>query len=104
MRPKCEPELRRNHHLVTHRSEPFAYHLFVYERTVNLSRIEECDAQFDRSPHNRNHLLFGSRYWAVAFAHPHAAQADGRDFQVASSKFAFLHRFSFGALLPMRMR
>ena len=41
---EIEPKLRCDHYLVTHRSESFAYNLFIHERTVNLSRIEEGDA------------------------------------------------------------
>jgi hypothetical protein len=37
-------------------------------------------------------LIYG---WAVTKAPSHAAEADGRDFQIAFSKFALLHCFSF---------
>src|SRR5467141_5375113 len=52
-----EPELGRDHHLVTHGSETLAHELFIHERTVNFSGVEESDAAFDRCPNERNHLL-----------------------------------------------
>ena len=78
-----EPELGGDHHLPAEGSEGFTHEFFVGERAVDFSRIEECDAAFDGCPDNRDHLLlvFGR---TVAEAHSHAAEADGRDFQVRS--------------------
>src|SRR5262245_13482103 len=44
---KFEPELGGDHHLLAEGSEGFAYELFVCERSVNFSGVEECDAAFD---------------------------------------------------------
>src|SRR5438874_13236908 len=52
-----EPELGRDHDLLTHRSESLAHELFIHERTVNFRGIEERDAAFDRCPNERNQLL-----------------------------------------------
>src|SRR5437588_10087953 len=40
-----EPELRRDHHLVTHGSESLAHKLFIHERTVDFRGIDDTDAQ-----------------------------------------------------------
>jgi hypothetical protein len=47
------------------------------------------------APLSTGHLLlvFG---WAVRKAHSHAAQSEGRNFQIARSQFALLHNVSFG--------
>src|SRR4029450_10165267 len=75
----------------THWSEGFAHQFFVCEWTVHFSGIEKRDAEFDRVPKKRDHLLLVfSR--TVAKAHSHTAQPDGRDFQgVALSEFVLLH-------------
>src|SRR5260221_11593660 len=52
-----EPELGRDHHLVTHASETLAHERFIHQRTVNFSGDEVSDAAFDRCPNDRNHLL-----------------------------------------------
>jgi hypothetical protein len=39
--------------------------------------------------------FFSVRKRSVRKTHPHAAEADGGDFKIAFSKFAFLHCFSF---------
>ena len=57
-----------------------------------LGGVEERDAAFHGSPEHRGHLLFVFG-WAVRKAHSHAAEAEGRDFQIALSKFSLLHRF-----------
>jgi hypothetical protein len=70
--------------------EGLADEIFVCEWAVNLGRVEERDAAFDGCPEKRGHLLlvFG---WTVGKTHSHAAQPDGRDFQITLSKFALLH-------------
>ena len=85
-------ELRGDHHLAPKRSKGFAYKLFVCVRTIDLGRVEERDAAFDGRADQRDHflLVFGR---AVGKAHSHAAEADGRDFQIAFSQFALLHLF-----------
>src|SRR6185369_8326074 len=42
-----EPELSGDHHLVTKWSQRFAHQFFIYEWTINFSRIEESYAAFD---------------------------------------------------------
>jgi hypothetical protein len=70
---ELESKLRRDHDMVTHRSESFAYKFFVQERTIDLRCIEEGDATLHGSPQDSNHLLPGSRHWPVTSAHSHAA-------------------------------
>jgi hypothetical protein len=57
------------------RGEGFAQELFVGERAVNFSGVEERDAAFDRRPKKRDHLpLVCGR--TVGKAHSHAAEPD----------------------------
>src|SRR5215831_4292234 len=73
------------------------------EWAVHFSSIEECDTAFDGRANQRNALLlvYG---WAVAVAQPHAAEPYSRDFQIAFSKFALLHCFSFELLYAIMSR
>ncbi len=90
VRPDPESELRRDHHLPAEGSEGFAHEFLVLERTIDFRGVEEGDAAFNRRANHRDHrLLFPCR--AVARAHAHAAQPEGRDFQITFSKFALLH-------------
>src|SRR5436309_894896 len=45
-----DPELRGDHHLATNGREGFTHELFVGERAVDFSGVEECDATFYRGP------------------------------------------------------
>ena len=89
-----EPELGGDRHLVTERTQSFAHKLLVRVCPIYFSGIEECNAAFDCRPDQRDsRLLIHS--WAQAKAQSHAAKPNGRHFQIALSKFAFLHDFSF---------
>ena len=90
IRIEVEPEFGGDHHLLAERSEGFAHEFFVGERAVDFGGVEERDAAFDGGAKKSGHLLlvFGR---AVGKAHSHAAEPDGRDFQIAFSKFALLH-------------
>ena len=81
---EVEPELGGDHHLLAEGSEGFAHEFFVGERAVDLGGVEECDAAFHGGPEKSGHLLlvFGR---AVGKAHSHAAEPEGRDFQIALS-------------------
>jgi hypothetical protein len=94
LRVELEAELGRDHNLFAHWRKSFANEFFVRERSVDLGRVEEADAALDGRADERNHLLLVTR-WAVGEAHAHAAEADGRDFQVAVSKRSLLHCVSF---------
>ena len=85
-----EPELGGNHHLVADRRECLAHQPLVRKRAVDLGGVEECHAEVDGRPDHGHHLLLVLGR-SVAEAHSHAAQPDGRDFQIAVSKFALLH-------------
>src|SRR6266542_4499769 len=64
-------------------SPTFAHEFFVRVRPVRLGRVEEGDPALEGRPNERDHLLLvGS--WAIPEAHAHAAESDGRDFQVAA--------------------
>jgi hypothetical protein len=87
---ELEAELGRDHDLLADRRKGFTHELFVRKRPVRLSRVEEGNAALDGRPNEGDHLLLvGS--WAIPKAHAHAAEPDGRDFQVAVSKRALLH-------------
>ena len=87
---QIEPELRGDDHLLAERSERFADEFLVGERAVNLGGVEERDAAFHGGPKQCGHLLFVLGR-TVGKTHSHAAQPDGRDFQITVSKFALLH-------------
>src|SRR5437660_11046189 len=85
-----DAELRGDHHLSAHRRQRLANELFVGVRTVDFGGIEECDAAFDGRADERNHRLL-VRWDTVALAHPHAAESEGGDVEIALSKSALLH-------------
>jgi len=76
---QVESELGRDHDLLAYGDECFADEFFVRERAIDLCGVEEGDAALDRRAHERDHLLL-IRGRPVAAAHPHAAEADCRDF------------------------
>ena len=62
--------------------------LLVRERAVDLGGVEERDAAIDGRANQRDHLLLVLGR-AVAEAHPHAAESEGRDFQIVLPSFRF---------------
>src|SRR5205823_6833943 len=88
-----DPELRGDHHVRAQGLQRLANQLFVGVRTVDLGGIEERDAAFDGRADERDHRLL-VRWDTVALAHAHAAEPEGRDLEIAVSKFALLHRLS----------
>src|SRR5271157_1372005 len=97
---KIEPEFGGDHYLPAEGSEGFADEFFVQERAVDFCGVKECDAAFNGSTEKRGHLLlvFGR---AVGKTHSHAAEPQSRNFEIAFSKFALLHCFSFKVLSRM---
>jgi hypothetical protein len=93
LRIRSPAELGGNDHPIAEWSKSLAYEFFVREWTVDFGRIEKCDAAFDRRSNQGDSLLLVYRR-AVAKAQPHASQPNGRYFQIAFSKFTFLHDFS----------
>ena len=87
-----EAELGGDHHLVAEGREGLADELLVGERAVDLGGVEEGDAALDGRPDQRDPVPL-VRGRAVAEAQAHAAEAEGRDFQIALSEFALLHCF-----------
>src|SRR5208282_977541 len=79
----------------------FAHECLVGERTVNFGGVEKRYATFDGRPNQRDHF-FLVRSRTITEAHSHTAEPDGRDFQIAFSKFALLHYFSFRQMEPGR--
>jgi hypothetical protein len=85
-----KPEFGGDYHLSAERIKRFTKEFFVDEWTIDFSGIEEGDATVNRRVKKRDHLLLvGNR--AFIMAHSHATEPKGRDFQIAVSKFTFLH-------------
>ncbi len=102
IRIQLEPELRGDDHLAAERLESLAHQIFVRARAIHLGRVEERDAAFDRRPNERDHLLpvLGR---SVGEAHAHAAEAEGRNFQIARFRVcasALVSHFRRGAPPP----
>ena len=85
-----DAELGGDHHLVADRLQRFADDLFVRVRAIDLGGVEEGDAALEGRPDQADRIRRLHRL-AVGLAHPHAAEADGRDFEAAVSEFALLH-------------
>jgi hypothetical protein len=85
-----EAELGGDHDPIAHRRERFAHKFLVGERSINLGRIKEGDAEIHCRPNEGDHRspLAG---WPVVHAHAHATEADRGDFGSALSKFTLLH-------------
>jgi hypothetical protein len=79
-----------NHNLPADRRQCLTNELFVSEGTIDLRCIEEGDTVFHRRSDQRDHFLFICCR-AKTETHSHAAEPKRRNFQIAFSKFAFLH-------------
>src|SRR5258708_517838 len=69
-----------------------AHQFLIDERTVDFGGVEEGNSPLHRLVDEFNYFFFVPRQ-AVGLAHPHTAEADGRDFQTAFTQFALLHDF-----------
>jgi hypothetical protein len=87
---QVEAELCGDDHLVANGLERFTHDFLVGERTVDFRRVKEGDAAIHGLADERDGLIF-AQGMAVAEVQAHAAEADGRDFQVAFTELAFLH-------------
>jgi len=88
-----EPEFRGDHHVFTEWSQSFPHEFLIREGAVGFCRVKEGHATFDGSANYLDSFLPVSRR-AIGVVQPHTAVSNRRDFQVASSKFAFLHSSS----------
>ena len=71
-------------------AERFAHQFFVGERTVDFGGVEEGDAAFDGRPDGAIiSCLSAAGPWPKLI--PMQPKPEGRNFQIAFSKFAFLH-------------
>ena len=61
--------------------------LFVRERPVHLGRVEERHAELERAVDRGDRLALVGR--AVGLAHPHAAEAEGGDFEPLAAELAY---------------
>src|SRR5271166_5457195 len=90
-----ETELRADKHLVADRLKRLAYQILVCKGAVSLGCIEQRDAAiYRRADHLNGFLAVSCRPEAETQAH--AAEADGRNFQSAFTKFTSLHLFLLG--------
>src|SRR5438270_13086831 len=84
------PEFGGDDHPVTNRGEGLAHQLFVGERTVYFGGVEERDPAVEgRADQGDPGLLFDGR--AVPVAQAHAAEPEGRHFEVALTEFTLVH-------------
>jgi len=85
-----ETELGGKHDLAADRLERFANQFFIRERPVGLGGIEMGDAQIVSRANQLDHFaLVGCR--PIGRTHAHATEPNGRHFEIAISKFSFLH-------------
>ena len=80
-RGEADAELRGQHDLVAPAGERLAEQLLVRVRPVQLGRVEERAAELQRAVDRGDRLALVRG--AVEGGHAHAAEADGRDLQVA---------------------
>jgi len=81
-----EAKLGGNHHLVAHRRQRFANHLFV-QGPIGLGRVEKGDA-LRGGIADQLHACAAANPGAIAKAQAHAAQAEGGDLQAAAAEWA----------------
>src|SRR6266576_5019750 len=86
---QVEPELGGDHQLLAKGRKGLADEFFVCVWAVNFSGIKERDTSIHGGTEKSSHLLFVFG-WAVGKAHSHAAESDGRDFQITFPEFALL--------------
>src|SRR4249919_4134942 len=84
-----EPELGGDHHLAPNGRERLAHQLLVRVRAVDLGGVEERHAEIHGRADHADHvpLVLGR---AVAGAHSHAAEPEGRDFEALPAELSFL--------------
>jgi len=76
---------RRDDYLFPKRCERLADQFLIFEHPVHFGGIEKGDPALDRGADEGDHLIAISGRRAVALAHPHASEADGRDFRFCPS-------------------
>src|SRR5215470_3748614 len=87
---ELETELGGNDHLITNGRERLAYKFLIRKWSIDLGGVKEVDTPVHSCPQQRDHFLLVLTQ-AIRSAHTHAAEAKGRDFQIAFSQFALLH-------------
>ena len=82
-------ELRREHDLVPPVADRFAHELLVRTAAVHVGRVEEVDAELERSVDRRDRLALVGR--SVELRHPHAAEAESGDLESLCAELASVH-------------
>ena len=93
LRVDVPAELRGDHDLVAVGREGLTDELLVVIGAVDLRSVEEGDTEVHCGPEQRDHLLPVGPV-AVATAHAHAAEPDGRDVQAVRSQGALVHAWT----------
>ncbi len=83
-----DTELRRDPNVRSARSEETADQFFIMIWPVGIGGIEQIDPDFNGAIKYRQRLRVVTR--SIELAHPHAAEADGRYFEIRS-ELASLH-------------
>src|SRR6185295_17556792 len=92
----AESELGRNDHAALERRQALAHQLFVDERTIYLSGVEQRDTALHGRVQQLDHFLSIGGL-AVAMVHAHAAQAERRHLE-SISEFSLLHAGSIALI------
>lgn len=87
-----ETELGRDDDLVSIRSKCFSEQFFVIPRSVRFGGVKERDTKIDGRMQQSDCFVLFDR-GTVAETQAHTAETEGGNFQIAVSKFSFLHRF-----------
>src|SRR5208282_4289212 len=111
IRLQLKAKLGGDRHFAAEGRKAFAEEFFVGVRTIDFGGVEESDTAIDGGVEEGDHFLLVLRR-TVRKTHSHAAQAEGRDFQAAFSKFALLHCrsvfsagvFSAGGEVPLSVK
>ncbi len=87
-----DAELRSQHNLVTFALNCAPHQFFIFIRAINVGCVEKSNSQIESAVNRGDGFVVVAS--AVKLRHTHAAQAEGRDFETAASKFAKLHMIS----------
>jgi hypothetical protein len=82
-------ELGRNHRAVALAAQRLPEQLLVDERPIHVGRVEEVDAELERTMDGRDRLGVVAR--TVELGHAHAAEPDRRYLKALPAELAFFH-------------
>ena len=85
-----ETELGGNDDLAAERSQSLADELFVGERSVDLSGVEEGDAELDRASDDADHLIAQVAFGDLP-SEAHAAEPERGHFEPVRAECSLVH-------------